>query len=348
MSGRRPSSPAAAGTSGRCSPSTCVAAGYRVRVLDLIDAPTTGRPTSSSCGATSATPPRSRGPSTASTSSSTTSRRCRWPGTGSCSSRSTSAGPRCCCARASDGRRRQGRPHLVVSAVFGVPGRQPGLPRATEPSPRSLRAREARRRAALPRGGRPRARRHGRAAAHDPGPRAARHLRDPVRLDRRRRDRARARRRRQPLPVRPRRRPRRRVPAGRPSGRVRPIYHVGAERFGTMREALEALCRHAGTGARVRSVPAASDGARDAAQRGARPDPLRAVPLDHVRRSRCGSTSSPARDELGWRAALVQRGDARASPTTGSWRGATSSQAGASVHRRPAAQGLVRLAKRLL
>lgn len=32
-------------------------------------------------------------------------------------------------------------------------------------------------------------------------------------------------------------------------------YNCGAERFGTMREGLETLCRHAGTGSRVRSVP---------------------------------------------------------------------------------------------
>lgn len=34
-------------------------------------------------------------------------------------------------------------------------------------------------------------------------------------------------------------------------------YNVGAEKFGSMRETLEALCRHAGTGSRVVSVPAA-------------------------------------------------------------------------------------------
>jgi nucleoside-diphosphate-sugar epimerase len=34
-------------------------------------------------------------------------------------------------------------------------------------------------------------------------------------------------------------------------------YNVGAEKFGTMRETLESLCRHAGTGSRVVSVPAA-------------------------------------------------------------------------------------------
>lgn len=33
------------------------------------------------------------------------------------------------------------------------------------------------------------------------------------------------------------------------------LYNVGAERFGTMRQTLEALCAHAGTGSRVYSVP---------------------------------------------------------------------------------------------
>lgn len=35
------------------------------------------------------------------------------------------------------------------------------------------------------------------------------------------------------------------------------LYHCGTDRFGTMRETLEALCRHAGTGSKVRSVPMA-------------------------------------------------------------------------------------------
>ncbi len=38
------------------------------------------------------------------------------------------------------------------------------------------------------------------------------------------------------------------------------IFNVGTDRFGTMRETLDALCRHAGTGATVRSVPAAPAG----------------------------------------------------------------------------------------
>jgi len=33
------------------------------------------------------------------------------------------------------------------------------------------------------------------------------------------------------------------------------VYHCGTDRFGSMRSALEALCAHAGTGSRVRSVP---------------------------------------------------------------------------------------------
>lgn len=42
------------------------------------------------------------------------------------------------------------------------------------------------------------------------------------------------------------------------AGRAGPrTYNCGTDRFGTMREVLEALCRHAGTGSKVRSVPMA-------------------------------------------------------------------------------------------
>jgi nucleoside-diphosphate-sugar epimerase len=40
--------------------------------------------------------------------------------------------------------------------------------------------------------------------------------------------------------------------AGRPGFAV---YNIGAEHFGTMRETLEGLVRHAGTGSKVRSLP---------------------------------------------------------------------------------------------
>ena len=68
----------------------------------------------------------------------------------------------------------------------------------------------------------------------------------------------------------------------------------------TMREAIEHVCAHAGTGARVRSLPAAPGGHGDAADGATRPHPVRAVPLADVSPSRCGSTSSTARSELDW------------------------------------------------
>lgn len=43
--------------------------------------------------------------------------------------------------------------------------------------------------------------------------------------------------------------------ADRPS-----VFNVGTDRFGTMRETLDSLCAHAGTGARVRSLPAGPAG----------------------------------------------------------------------------------------
>ena len=43
-----------------------------------------------------------------------------------------------------------------------------------------------------------------------------------------------------------------RLAGERPGAR---IFNIGASRFGTMRQALEGLCRHAATGSRVRSVP---------------------------------------------------------------------------------------------
>ena len=112
------------------------------------------------------------------------------------------------------GRRGQGRPHVVERGV-----------RRAEVEPRDahhravadggVRARQAGRRMGLP-GGRPRrSRRVDRAAAHDPRPRPARHLRHPVRLDRRRLRPDRARRRHEPVPVRALRRSRRGVHPGR-------------------------------------------------------------------------------------------------------------------------------------
>ena len=155
-------------------------------------------------------------------------------------------------------------------------------------------------------------RRHDRAAAHHPRPRSPRHLRDPVRLDRRRRRPVRARRRLQPLPVRPRRRsrrgcasPRRRRP-GPTSSTPAPTASARCARRSS--NALRAR-RHRGPGPlaagrarrRRRCAPTARLGL----------DAVRPVPLADVRRARCGSTSITRRDASRLDAALVERRDAR-------------------------------------
>ena len=81
--------------------------------------------------------------------------------------------------------------------------------------------------------------------------------------------------------------PARRRPAPGPA-----IFNVGTDRFGTMREALEHLCAHAGTGAEVRSLPAGPTALAMRASAAARPHPVRPVPLADVRAARCGSTST--------------------------------------------------------
>ncbi len=134
--------------------------------------------------------------------------------------------------------------------------------------------------------------------------------------------------------------------AGRPSVAGPAVYNIGAERFGTMREALEALCEHAGTGARVRSLPAGPTAAamRVSAAVGASPF----APYHWIMYGQSmWFDTSPARDELGWRARWSNEEMLRDSYD---WfldqRDADHSAA--SAHRRTASQGLVRWAKRLL
>ena len=111
-------------------------------------------------------------------------------------------------------RRRQGRAHVVERGVRGA-GVEPGPADDGAVAGRGVRPRQAGRRVGLPRRGGAWPRRDHRPSAHDPRSRPSRHLRHPVRLDRRRRRRVRARRRVEPLPVRPCRRPRRVLPPRR-------------------------------------------------------------------------------------------------------------------------------------
>ena len=99
--------------------------------------------------------------------------------------------------------------------------------------------------------------------------------------------------------------------ASRAAGRTGPaIYNAGTDRFGTMREAIEHVCAHAGTGARVRSLPVRPAAAAMRADGATRPHPVRAVPLADVRAvDVVRHRPRPRRARLA--AALLQRRDAR-------------------------------------
>jgi nucleoside-diphosphate-sugar epimerase len=122
-------------------------------------------------------------------------------------------------------------------------------------------------------------------------------------------------------------------------------FHIGAEEFGTMRETLVALCEYAGTGARVRSLPARPTSIAMAAS--AR---LRLTPFGPYHWNMYGQSMwfdlSDAQRELGWHARWT---------TNAMFRQAydwflehRQDPAGVSEHRRSAKQGALRLAKRLL
>ncbi len=133
--------------------------------------------------------------------------------------------------------------------------------------------------------------------------------------------------------------------AARPGFRV---YHVGAEEFGTMREALEALVAHAGTGSRVRSVPMgpAVAGMRLAGALGLSPlGPYHALMYG---RSMYFDVAR-ARDELGF---APRWGNAAMLCESYDWylahRDAVLAAGGGSHHRSPVAQGVLGLVSRLL
>lgn len=123
-------------------------------------------------------------------------------------------------------------------------------------------------------------------------------------------------------------------------------YNVGAPEFGTMRETLEALCTHAGTGARVRSLPHSP--ARFAMEAASR---LHLVPLAPYHWLLYGESlwfdSTRAREELGWNPShdhismLTESYD---------WWLANRSELagrGGSHHQSPARMGVLALLKRL-
>jgi nucleoside-diphosphate-sugar epimerase len=123
------------------------------------------------------------------------------------------------------------------------------------------------------------------------------------------------------------------------------IFNVGTDRFGTMRETLADLCEHAGTGATVRSLPAApaSLGMRVSAALGISPfapyhwmmySKSMWFDLDHLQRSLAWkpawSTADMFAQSYDW--FLANR--------------ASVDDAGASHHRRSARQGVLSIVKR--
>lgn len=126
------------------------------------------------------------------------------------------------------------------------------------------------------------------------------------------------------------------------------IYNVGAERFGSMRQTLEALCQHAGTGSRVRSVPMApAVGFMRLTSR------LGVSPLGAYHALMYGRSMyfdlTRTKAELGWSA---QYGNEDMFIQSYDWylahRDAVLHQASASHHRSPVKQGILAVASRAL
>lgn len=125
------------------------------------------------------------------------------------------------------------------------------------------------------------------------------------------------------------------------------VYNCGTDRYGTMREALERLCAKAGTGSRVKSVPMglAIAGMKVTSVLGL-------SPLGPYHSLMYGRSlyfdSARARDELGWR---PRYSNDEMLFDSYQWylkhRAAIESTDGASHHRSPVRQGVLKLARHL-
>ena len=299
------SSPAAAATSGRSS-STARWPGATGSASSTSTRRPTERGSTYVAGDVRDLRRRCARPATASTWCSTTSPRCRWPRTASCSGRSTSPAPPTCCSppatRASPRScTRRRAPSSASPSPTRSPRTRPGRP--LEAYGRAKLEAEH----AVPRRGRRRARRDDRPAPHDPRPRPARASwpscssswpRAPPSSCSAAATTATS-------SCTPTTWP---TPCLRAADREKPTtYNIGATEFGTMRETLQALVDHAGTGSRVRSLPAGAGPPRHAGPRHGRAGAVRAVPLAALRRvavvrhhpgpapSSAGSRSTPTR-----------------------------------------------------
>jgi nucleoside-diphosphate-sugar epimerase len=126
------------------------------------------------------------------------------------------------------------------------------------------------------------------------------------------------------------------------------VYHIGTDRYGTMREVLEALCRHAATGSKVTSVPMAPAvfGMKLMSRLGL--SPLGAYHALMYGRSLYFDTTK-ARTELGWRPRYSNEEMVRESYD---WyvahREKIIGSTGASHHRSAVKEGILGLVKRMI
>lgn len=124
-------------------------------------------------------------------------------------------------------------------------------------------------------------------------------------------------------------------------------YNIGAEDFGTMGEAVANLCAYAGTGSRVRHLPVtpAATAMRLSAT-------LRLTPFGPYHWTMYSKSLwfdvEPAKRDLGWSARWSTDAMFRDSYDWFLAHRDELDRAGGSVHRSPARQGVLRLAKRLL
>ena len=123
------------------------------------------------------------------------------------------------------------------------------------------------------------------------------------------------------------------------------VYNIGAERFGTMRETLQALCDHAATGSRVYSLPMAPI---ELAMRAT--SALHLSPLGPYHSLMYGRSLyfdvTKARQELGWQAT---RSNSEMICESYDWYVANKDKLSgtASAHRSPVRQGILGLLRRI-
>lgn len=125
------------------------------------------------------------------------------------------------------------------------------------------------------------------------------------------------------------------------------VYNIGAEEFGTMREAIEHLCEYAGTGSRVRSVPIGLTSKAMQVSAALHLTPF--GPYHWIMYSRdLWFDVTAAKIDLGWRAAYSTDAAMRDSYDWFISHRGDLGAVGGSTHRRPARQGALALAKHVL